>query len=289
MPIVVTTKSRSTPYLQEYVRHLMSVEKEHLVKFGVFGGIIGTLGGVGGTIFGVLGGTGALGLSTGQVVTGVIAIGLATAAGIGATAWNIFRGRKPNPDEAMLEEAKQVGQRLQTSIQQRKLYREMHPAALDLLEESARCWKRVKDAVDGPFWRSEQLPVHYQGIRTQSQISAERAMMEILINLRSAVRPVAQPQTVIEGVQAILDSVGINIGSEYKSDDPLPEGFQAAAKVAHDLAQLATEVEQASVQAIKSSAPTNIDSSENIRQTLEDLKNIRQAETELEQDLRVNE
>jgi hypothetical protein len=289
MPIVVTTRSRSTPYLQEYVRVLVSPDYSALGKVGAKMGLVGAFGTLTTGAVILLSATGTLGLSPGQTVAGVIGLGLATVGGMGVYAWNALRGRKPNPDEALRNEAKQVAERLQSSIQQRKLYREMHPAALDLLEESARCWKRVNDAVDGQFWRSEQLPAHYQGIREQSRVSAERAMMEILINLRSAVRPVAQPQTVIEGVQAILDSVGINIGSEYKSEDPLPEGFQAAAKVAHDLAQLATEVEQTSVHAIKSSASVNIDSSDNIRQTLEELKGIRQAESELDRELRVNE
>ncbi|MEQ1934203.1 MAG: hypothetical protein ABL962_10055 [Fimbriimonadaceae bacterium] len=287
MPIVVTTRSRSTPYLQEYVRELVAFQSGPVLKAVAGGAGIAAVGLVGSVSLLVI--SALTGLPINQAGLGALVIGLGSAGGAAAYVWNTLRRRKPNPDEALRNEARQVAERLQASISQRKLYREMHPAALDLLEESARCWKRVNDAVDGQFWRSEQLPAHYQGIREQSRVSAERAMMEILINLRSAVRPVAQPQTVIEGVQAILDSVGINIGSEYKSEDPLPEGFQAAAKVAHDLAQLATEVEQTSVHAIKSSASVNIDSSDNIRQTLEELKGIRQAESELDRELRVNE
>ncbi len=287
MPIVVTTKSRSTPYLQDYVRHLMKSDLTGMNKIWGNAGLVAGFGAAGTMGAVILESSGAVGS---WYTPGVLLIGVfGTLAVAGGYVWNAVRRRKPNPAQALLAEAMEVATRLQTSINQRKLYREMHPAALDLLEESARCWKRVTDAVDGPFWRSEQLPAHYQGVREQSRVSAERAMMEILINLRSAVRPIAQPQTVIEGVQAFLDTVGINIGTDYKSDDPLPEGFPAAAKVAHDLAQLAREVEQASVQAIKSASPSSIDSSENIRQTLEDLKNIKRAESELEQELRVGE
>lgn len=282
MPLVITTKSRPTPYLQEYLRALISRPTGQLWKAGVVGGLgvpastflgVGIAAGMGGNVLQTLG----------------IAAGCAIAAigGTAAYAYRLWKREQEAPDAALMKEARTVAIQIQNQVNNRRLYRAMHPAAVDLLEESARCWKRTVDAVNGPFWRQADLPDHYRNIRDQALQGADHAMMEILINLRSAVREVAQPQTVIEGIQAALDAVGIQISAGYESSEPLPAGFKKAADLAHDLAQLANEIEDTSAHAVKAANPITMGgSSESIRSTLENMRQVREAEQELDQELR---
>lgn len=286
MPLVISTKSRPTPYLQEYLRALIYRPNGQMWKVGVAGGIFGTLGGLAGAAMGILGGTGVIPMTPMQIVTLAIGIPVATAMGIAGYGYKIWKQQDRGSDAALTKEAKTIAHQILQSVNNRRLYRAMHPAAIDLLEESARCWKRTNDAVNSPFWRERDLPEHYRTLRQQAMTSSERAMMEILINLRSAVRSVPQPQTVIENITAALETVGIQISTGVGAGEPLPVGFEKAAELAKSLAELAGEVEQVSTQVIKASAPISMDSAENIRATLEDLRQIRAAENELDQDLR---
>lgn len=279
MPLVITTKTRPTPYLQEYLGNLINRPSNEVWKIGVAGGIAAVIIALTSLIVTIAG----LPTSVGVTLWAILNVALI---GVGIYALRVWRSPGKGADAALIKEARDIARQIQQAVSTRKLYRAMHPAAIDLMEESARCWKRTNDAVNSPFWRERDLPQHYQQIRQQAMQSADRAMMEILINLRSAVRSVPQPQTMIEGITAALEAVGIQISSGVGADEPLPIGFEKAADLAKNLAELAGEIEQVSTHAIKASSPVSIDSSENIRATLDDLRQIRAAESELDQDIR---
>ena len=279
MPLVISTKSRPTPYLQEYLGNLLHRPSDQLWKIGVAGGVSAVVIALTSLIVSLA----KLPAGVGTALWVVLNMALI---GVAVYCYRVWKDPGKGADATMIKEARDIARQILNAVNNRKLYRAMHPAAIDLLEESARCWKRTNDAVNSPFWREKDLPEHYRSIRQQAMTSADRAMMEILINLRSAVRSVPQPQTVIEGITAALESVGIQIQAGVGAGEPLPVGFEKAADLAKNLAELASEVEQVSTQVIKSSAPVSIDSAENIRATLDDLRHIRAAESELDQDLR---
>lgn len=281
MPLVITAKSRPTPYLQEYLRALISKPTGQMWKAGLLGGI-----GVPAMTFLGIG----LGSMTSNMLQTVIAgagFALAAIGGTAAYAWSLWKKEQQGDDAALMRESRAVAIQIQNQVNNRRLYRAMHPAAIDLLEESARCWKRTVDAVNSPFWRQNDLPEHYRNIRDQALQSSEHAMMEILINLRTAVREVPQPQTVIEGIQVALDAVGIQISAGYDSKEPLPSGFEKAANLAHDLAELANGIEDTTARVVRSAGTAAMgNSSDNIRATLENMRQIKDAESELDQELR---
>lgn len=245
---------------------------------------------------GIVAAVGALGalVTAGLVAGGVLGpgfvlwvltnvFGLSLFGGLGTGLWLRSR-RPPELSDAIVQEVKPIAAQLRHSIDHYRLHRELHPDVIELLEEAARCWKRVHDATESKFWKSESLPPHYRNIRGQARLNADQAMIEILLHLRSAVQPVGEPKTLMEGLQTVLDYIGVSF-SQPRANDPLPEGFESAAELMTGLSDLATEIEGTSIRAIRFST-AELDSGQSIRRTLEELRQVREAETELDQELR---
>jgi len=274
------TARRSTPNLEAYVeRWEFGFAWKNYVLASCIVSVVGALG--------VL-------VTAGLVAAGVLGpglllwiftnvFGLSLFGGLG-TAWWLRSKRPPDLTEALMQEARPVAAALRESIMHHRLHRQLHPEVVDLLEEAARCWTRVHEATSTTFWKSEALPPHYRGIREQARLNADQAMMEVLLHLRSGVKPVGEAKTLMEGLQSVFDAIGISFSSA-KVEEPLPQGFEAAAEVASSLSELAGEIESTSIRAIKTST-AELESGQSIRRTLEELRQIREAESELDQELR---
>lgn len=278
-PVRIASPRRSTPHLKEYLEFLEF--KSNYKGFFITSIVAGSIGAVGALVSVILVAAGALGPGTTLwVLTNVFGAFLLAGAG---GFWWLRRNRPKDPNPAIVQEARGIGEQLKQSLIHNRLHREMHPSAIALIEEAAHCWKRIQETTDGSYWSSADLPAHYQAVRDQARSNADQAMMEVLLHLRSAIKPVGQPKTLVEGLQTMLDAIGVSLTS-VGGDEPLPEGFTSAAIVAKSLSELAAEIEQTSIRAVTTSSAT-ADSGESIRKTLEDLRQIRVAESELDDEL----
>jgi len=61
------------------------------------------------------------------------------------------------------EELNEVLKRLRGYLDSGKLHRYLEPVAAALLEESAKNWKRVQEALKGPAWAQASLPAVASG------------------------------------------------------------------------------------------------------------------------------
>lgn len=272
---------RTTVHLKAYLDYLDF--KERWKAFMATSMVAMGLGAAGALTAAISVAIGALGPGTVLwVITNVVAA-LVVA---GATSFAWLRRRRPvDQNPALLQESRSVRQRLKDSLSHNRLHREMHPAAVELLEAAAHSWRRIHDSTAGSYWSSPDLPLHYQGVRKKAMASADQAMAEVLLHLQLAIKPLGEPKTLMEGIHSMLDAIGLSVSS-VSSEEPLPEGYESASSVANSLSDLAAEIEATPLRAVgaKSLAATSADS---IRKTLQELHQIRDAESELETDLRI--
>lgn len=279
--IRVSSQRRSTLHLQAYLEYLEF--KTHWKAFNIASIVLMSLGAAGALTTAILVAAGVSGPGTPLwAITNLV--GAMLLGGLGWFWW-LRRNRPINPNKAITDEARAVRLQLKESLTHNRLHREMHPSAVALLEAAAHSWKRIQDTTAGPYWSNPDLPVHYKGVREKALTSADQAMTEVLLHLRSAIKPVGQPKTLMEGLHSVLDAIGVSVSS-VPGDEPLPEGFTSATIVAKGLSELAAEIEKTSIRAVTATSSAT-DSGDSIRKTLEDLRQIREAESELETELEI--
>ncbi len=168
--------------------------------------------------------------------------------------------------------------------QTKKLHRRLNPMAAALLEESASNWLRVKRSLAGPLWQSDQLPAHWRQVRDRSLWAAGHAMSDLGILVQPYLRQLEGPKP---GFAQVVDDI---VEAMMPSEAPLPAvellpaEFDPARRVAERLKLLASEVELASRELVlEPSATQHMGSTEAIEGILGELRAIRQAETELRQ------
>lgn len=166
-----------------------------------------------------------------------------------------------------------------------KLHRKLDPAAGLLLEECARHWARVHDALSGTFWEDKDLPAHWKNVRDQSLTAANRAMDDIIVMLKPVLasrNPQSSGQEFFSGIMEAF----FNVQTEMPIE-PLPAHFMPARDIAQKLMLLADEVETTAQRVARDeSFKEHYSSGSQIDVVLSELRAIREAESELEQDVR---
>lgn len=166
-----------------------------------------------------------------------------------------------------------------------RLHRKLDPAAGMLLEECARHWARVHEALSGTFWEDKELPVHWKNVREQSLTAANRAMDDIIVMLKPILANRNPETSGQEFIHSIMESF-FNVRTEIPIE-PLPAHFLPARDIAQKLMLLADEVETTAQRAARdASYKDHYSSGSQIDVVLSELRAIREAETELEQDVR---
>lgn len=276
-------RSKQLPFLSDYLQEVQKRENVDQRRMGIAGAVIGTTAGLLGAGFGVLAGTGMIdvGLTNIMVWMGLNA---ATMVGFGAFYLSERKRRHDSlPNQDVYKIAKPFLNELNASLQRRRLHRELSPTAGALLEEAARNWRRVINALATPFWTDADLPEHWQTIREHAFQGADRAMLELLLLLKACFEPNAGPQ----GWQSVMIDVVEQFGGTVniqRGDDLMPVTFDEAADTVTMLSQLADEVESASKDLIASSVGTDdqLRSRLAMSQTLNELRMVREAEQELD-------
>lgn len=189
--------------------------------------------------------------------------------------------KKPKTPEQIQDEvaAEAIGHLLQL-YRQGRLHRHLDQASQQLMEEAARHWARVRNALEGPFWRSPSLPEHYRVARSRAMAAADDAMEDIVVKLRPPERVHRSGEEIWEWVQTLAESLsGPRIPRRMGA---LPPGFDAARELALRLVELAGEVEGMTQRAIDSDPLRDrLSSARAIEGAIEELHQIRIAESEL--------
>ncbi len=198
--------------------------------------------------------------------------------------WVSNLAKPKNEDEERRKQAHEAVVFMNGALEKGRLHRKVDRAPGLLLEECARHWGRVHDALSGAFWEDKELPLHWKTIRESSLAAADRAMDDIVVMLK----PVLEPRNPRTGPEEFIGDVlesFFNISTEAPFE-PLPAAFLPARDIAQKLKALADEVEVASAKAVRDQAFTeHYSSPTQIDEVLMNLREIRQAETELHQEV----
>lgn len=223
-----------------------------------------------------------LGVPRGFLAAGVVAL----AGGLITAGLTQGRAQKVGPEESRRRELMSMIRELSDLSSKRRLHRELNPAVSALLEESARFWDRIRTTLASPYWTSEGLSEHWQGVRSRSLAAADAAMDELLLILQPLAFVTPDQARGFEGmVQTMLDTI---FEANVQDEEPgLPPGFEPARRVAERLKLLAGEIEKVHSDLLEAnSASGEIRSTLAMDACLNELRMLREAEAELEEHLR---
>lgn len=245
---------------------------------------------------------GAVSLMTlaGLAVPGALVLGLVFAqpllafflgaAGVGSAFASVrtFKKAKAGVDRLDLEAA-EANELLADALRRGKLHRITGDSTTVLLEECARHWSRVRQALESPFWTSPNLPPHYKSVREQTARAADRAMDEAVVMLHHELEVpyragVADRMSLSEFVEGVF---GVQIPDPNSRSGPLPLSYQAVRQLAVKLRDLADGVESLTLEVAQDpSVQSEFKADTALDMAISDVRSIRQAEDELRQNLR---
>lgn len=201
-----------------------------------------------------------------------------------AAAWVNHLSRPRTEEQERRRQAHEAITFMNGALAKGKLHKKVDRAAGLLLDECARHWLRVQTAFSGAFWEDKDLSSHWKNIREQSLAAANRAMDDIVVMLKPVLET-RQTQTSTQEIIGDILETFLNVPDNLPIE-PLPASFLPAREIAHKLMQLADEVEETASRAARdASFREHYASSTQIDQVLGELRAIKQAETELHQEV----
>lgn len=191
-------------------------------------------------------------------------------------------------DDRVNAEAMEANQLLGEALKRGKLHRVTGDATTALLEECARHWCRAHAALESPFWTSPNLPAHYRSVREQTAKAADRAMDEAVVLLHKELaipfrEGIADRMSVSELVEGVF---GIQLPDANAAPSQLPFGYHNVRQLGEKLRDLADSVESLTLEVAKDpSVRSEFQAETALDLCISELRSIRQAETELRQNL----
>jgi len=194
------------------------------------------------------------------------------------------RARDKDPQVELRREAKQVAQRLEACLDKKRLHRDLSTEVSCLLEEASRNWHRARSALDSPYWKSAELPAHLRAVREQSLFAIDQGMQEMLVLFATTVP--AKPGKWSFG-ELVDEAVGQDVFASRGRLEHISPYYEEARSVAGKLLELADQVESVSRQLAGQELITGAPKPGSaLEATLAELRQLKQAEDELRQDLR---
>jgi len=171
------------------------------------------------------------------------------------------------------------------AMKKRRLVKRLGVPLASLLEEAARHYYRAHSALNGPFWTSPTLPSHWRILREQALASAEAGMGDLLLLAQGLMSPSKEKPSWHEEVREALDEI---LGKPVLSGEfvgTFPPDFEPARAIAERLRSLAEEVESATMMVLQDGSSQAVGSVGSLDATLHELRQVRQAEDEMRQNL----
>ncbi len=243
-----------------------------------------TLGTVG-ALFGIMAATHVISPSAIEVVTFILGSQLLAWAGF-ATVYvsQVSKAQARNPNFKLYKEVRPITMQLQQSLVRRRLHRDLSSSTATVLEEGARQWSRVQNALKSPFWQDSNLPEHWRALRDQASQNAERAMLELILLLQSGFRPNTGGRNWESVVVDVVEQLGGKV-TVNRDDEMVPITYQQARELLVVLSELADEIESSTrdLSEVSSMTDDRMRARLAMNQTVQELKAIREAEEELRQ------
>ena len=198
-----------------------------------------------------------------------------------------FKQAKAGIDRLDLEAA-EANELLADALRRGKLQRIAYESVTGLMENCARNWWRVRQALESAFWTSPNLPPHYKSVREQTARAADRAMDEVVVLMHSELEApyrsgLANRMSLSEFVEGVF---GVQIPDSNSANAPLPVSYQTVKQIAKKLDDLAQGVESLTVEVAKDPGVQSEFKAETaLDLAINDVQSIRQAEDELRQNL----
>jgi len=204
---------------------------------------------------------------------------------LGAYGMSLKRSpREPDSQVQLRREAKQVAKRLEACLEKKRLHRDLSIEVSTVLEEAARNWHRAKAALDSPYWRRADLPPHLRSVREQSLLAIDQGIQELLVLFATSVPAKPGHWTISEVVDEV---VGQDFLTTKGRLDHISPFYDEGRNVAGKLYEMADQVEAVSRrlagEELIAGAPKPGSA---LEATLAELRQIKQAEDELQQDIR---
>jgi len=194
------------------------------------------------------------------------------------------RSREEDPQLELKREAKQVARRLDASANKKRLHRDLSTEVQALLEEAARNWHRARSALESPYWKSAMLPTHLRAVRDQSLLAIDQGMQEMLVLFATSVP--SKPGNWSFG-EVVDEIAGQDIFSTRGKAEHISPYYAQGRGVAAKLFELADQVESVSRQLAGQELITGAPAPGSaLEATLAELRQLKQAEEELRQDVR---
>jgi len=275
-------RPKQPPYLTEYIRYAVDSRLSDWYKdvppltVGIGVGV-SFLVGSGPVMMGPTSGNGYVGVLTGALTFCVYMLGV-----FGITERR--RARDEDPQVGLRREAKLVAQHLDHLMHEKRLHRDLSPDVIELIEEAARSWHRARSALQSPYWKRADLPTHFRSVRDQSLLAIDQGMQEMLVLFATSVPKEPRKWTLGEMADEVI---GHDVFANRGSLDHVSPYFQEATGVAAKLQELAVQVESVSQQLAGQELITGAPKpGSGLEATLAELRQLKQAEEELHQDLR---
>ena len=277
-------RSKPLPYLTQYIRYAANWEPIHWhdnVSAKSVGIGLGISAGIGGIVQLCLA---VAGLAHFWAIALSAALAGFTVFFIGMVVSETRRARDRDPLLEMKREAKQVAERLEACVGKKRLHRDLSVEVSTLLEEAAFNWHRARAALESPYWKSASLPPHLRAVRDQSLLAIDQGMQELLVLVSTSVP--ATPGRWSFG-ELIDEAVGQDIFATRGRIEHISPFHDQGRGVAFKMKELADQVESVSRQLAGQELVTGAPKPGSaLEATLQELRQIKQAEDELRQDLR---
>lgn len=274
-------RSKQAPFLTEYIRYAVDTQAngwfQDLPPFTIAlgAGISLLFGGAAMLIIRAWDGTPFL-----EVATATFGVYMLGAFGISYKR----KSKEADPQVELKREARQVAQRLDHCMHEKRLHRDLSVEILALLEEASRNWHRARSALESPYWKRADLPSHLRAVREQSLVAIDQGMQEMLVLFSTSVPKEPGKWTIGELADEVI---GQDVFSSRGRLDHISPYYQEAHGVTSKLLELADQVESVSQQLAGQELITGAPKPGSaLEATLAELRQLKQAEEELHQDLR---
>lgn len=238
------------------------------------------------------------GAGVGAVLAFLLVIPAGILAGYGVK--TLLRRRQPQitPREAKL---RAFVAKFKALHRERKTHKHVDPVAMQLLEAGSYHWSRVTATLDGPFWNTPNLPGHWVSLKQQAKAAADEAMADLVLLAASCI---GEPNTnKSKDWERVFDDLAdgdiadaIKGLKSWASGDWGRHGHQSVnaqailepgTEIAQSLMTLAEEMEGASKRLVSTTRALEESSRDSIEAVLGNLRTIRQAEKELDDDQQI--
>ncbi|MEZ0325538.1 MAG: hypothetical protein ACAH95_06510 [Fimbriimonas sp.] len=275
--MLFSDRPKQLPYLSDYLN--VAAARRPAIDAGNFQvGFVALLAGAFGAALCAIAGADAL--------PAIMAAGAASLGSyyIGARNGGKLAAKRPTDEQLLIEQqAREVVLRMQALMNKRRLHRDLSSDVSAVLEEAASQWCRARTALMSPYWNRPELSLHMQQVRDQSMLAAERTMSELMILFATAVPEQPGSWNLAEVADEVI---GKNVFSGVNQRHLSPF-FDQAVGLVEQLKELAREAETISRQLV---SDPNLGAQGRpgaaLEATLSELRQLRQAEDELREDLR---